>query len=54
MSDPISVYADQLKAILKENPIEIVTAVHVSNPNRRVWDIGNSWDPLIVVIDYLK
>lgn len=53
-STDMSVYLDQIKTLLREHPVEMVTAVQVSNPHARGRDPAPTWKPEIVVIDYLK
>lgn len=50
----LSAQIDAIKSFVTERDIKLITAVQVPNPNRRVVDIGNTWDPMFVVIDYLK
>ena len=52
MSDISSTY-QQLRDLMRESKVEMVTAVQVASPNRRPVDLTLSDHPLIVTIDYM-
>lgn len=45
---------ESLRALIRESGVKLVTAVQVPNPHARVHDIGASWDPLTITIDYMN
>ena len=52
--EDLSAQIDEIKTFVAEHEVKMIIAVQVSNPHRRVYDIGASWDPAIVTLDYMN
>lgn len=50
MNADLAVYCEELRALVRESGVSIITAVQVPNPNRQPIDVGCSLSPR--VIDY--
>ncbi len=45
---------EQLRQFARENNVAIFIAAQLRNPHREPIDIGMSWEPMIIYIDYMK
>lgn len=51
---PFEDWLKELKTLCAETGVTFITAVQTPNPHRQPVDIGSSWDPLIVTVDYMN